>query len=131
MRTIITTGTETPTVADAVSLIGRIATDRAAQIRALGRAAIVLAAIPEWAQAREIEAWFGMPRHRLVRLVAERKVTGRKFDADDPRSVAVFRVADVRRAVDELPDYADWLEKRTMEREEEREKGTAHEAVTK
>lgn len=118
MRTIITTGTETPTVADAVSLIGRIATDRAAQIRALGRAAIVLAAIPEWAQAREIEAWFGMPRHRLVRLVAERKVTGRKFDADDPRSVAVFRVADVRRAVDELPDYADWLERRAREKED-------------
>lgn len=90
-------------------LIGRIAEDRAAQVRALGRAAIVLAAIPEWAQSREIEAWFGIPRNRLVAMVVSRQVVARKFDAADPRSVTIYRVADVRRAIDALPDYADWL----------------------
>lgn len=90
-------------------LIGRIAEDRAAQVRALGRAAIVLAAIPEWAQSREIEAWFGIPRNRLVAMVVSRQVVARKFDATDPRSVTIYRVADVRRAIDALPDYADWL----------------------
>lgn len=61
--------------------------------------------IGEWCRREDARDAFGIPPHRLKQLVRERKVKAKKFDVDDPASVVVFKTADIRKAIDEMPDY--------------------------
>jgi len=61
--------------------------------------------IGEWCRREEARDVFGIPPHRLKQLVIERKVKAKKFDHGEPTSVVVFKTADIRKAIEEMPDY--------------------------
>lgn len=61
--------------------------------------------IGEWCRRDDARDEFGIPPHRLKQLVKERKVKAKKFNLDDPTSVVVFKTADIRKAIEEMPDY--------------------------
>lgn len=96
-------------VAALAALLEDMAEDKATRLRMLGRATVVLASSPEWVRREEARALFGIPNNQLVALAIAGKVTAKKFDTSLAGSAVVFRAADIRREMELLPDYADYL----------------------
>ncbi len=63
------------------------------------------AILGEWIRAKQALQFFGIPEHRLRQFVIDRKVIAKKFDVNDRGSAVVYKTADIRRAIEELPDY--------------------------
>ena len=61
--------------------------------------------VGEWCRRDQAQKAFGISPHRLRQLVIDRKVIAKKFDPDAQTSVVVFRTSDIRRAIDEMPNY--------------------------
>ena len=61
--------------------------------------------IGPWISAKKATSYFGIPKGRLIRLVMDRKIVAKKFDASDPNSCVRFRTADIEAAYDSMPDY--------------------------
>lgn len=61
--------------------------------------------IGEWCRADDARLEFGIPGHLLRKLASERKVKARKFDPLEPNSAVIFKTADIRKAIESMPDY--------------------------
>lgn len=68
--------------------------ERVAKVRTIGA----------WATAKIVNQYFGVSTPRLKEWVAAGKVKGKKVDPFEPRSSVVYKVADVERTIEELPD---------------------------
>lgn len=71
--------------------------------------------IGEWCRREVAREEFGIPPHRLKKLVQDKKVKAKKFDPGDPTSVVVFKTADIRKALEAMPDYLYEHEPQTQE----------------
>lgn len=72
--------------------------------------------VGEWCRRDQAQKAFGISPHRLRQLVIDRKVIAKKFEPDSQTSVVVFRTSDIRRAIDDMPNYM-------YEKEDAKEKG--------
>ena len=106
---------KTPTAVE--HLLDQIAEDKAIRLRTLSRATIIQTVCPEWAQAEEVVAWFGLPINQLRKLAYEHKVCAKKSDPGLRGSAVLFRVADVRREIDKMPDWVEWMMANNMKGE--------------
>jgi len=91
-------------------LIEAIASDKASRLRTLAKATVVMAVVPEWMRAEEVRAYFGIPQNQLVNLALKAGVAAKKLDPSLRTSAVIFKTADLRRAVEEMSDWRDWLE---------------------
>ncbi len=105
------------TLTEARNILAQMAKDRAAEVKALQGASVILATIPEWAQRHAIKAWFGIGRDALHDFVIRGKVCAKKLDPTNRKSMVIYRVADVREAIEGLTDYAEWLKSRVRRRQ--------------
>ena len=96
-------------ISQVASILDRIVQDRATRIETVGKAAVVLALTPEWARAAELRALYGLPKETLRGMVMAGKICAKKCDPTLRRSATLYRVSDVREAVEELPDYREWM----------------------
>ena len=96
-------------ISQVASILDRIVQDRATRIETVGKAAVVLAITPEWARAAELRALYGLPKETLRGMVMAGKICAKKCDPTLRRSATLYRVSDVREAVEELPDYHEWM----------------------
>ena len=101
-------------ISQVASILDRIVQDRATRVETVGKAAVVLALTPEWARAAELRALYGLPKETLRGMVMAGKICAKKCDPTLRYSATLYRVSDVREAIEELPDYREWM------REEER-----------
>lgn len=72
--------------------------------------AVVLAAVPEWGQFGVVHALFGLAKAQLRAMVCDGRVIAKKLDPDARNSTTLYRIADVRAAMDGLADYREWME---------------------
>lgn len=93
-------------------LIDRLAEEKASRLRTLAKATVVMCVTPEWMRAEEVNAYFGVPMNQLKDMVIRREVVAKKLDPHLTASAVIYRTADVRRAIDRLFDYADWIDER-------------------
>lgn len=93
-------------------LLDRIAEHKATRLRTLAKATVVICTTPEWMRAEEVNAFFGIPQNQLKDMVVSGRVIAKKLDPHLTQSAVIFKVADVRKAIGKLTDYADWIEKR-------------------
>jgi hypothetical protein len=104
------------TLSEARDYLAKIAKDRAAEVKSLQGASVVLVTIPEWAQRHAIKAWFGLSKDALHDFVIRGLVTAKKVDPYMAKSMVIYKVADVREAIEGLTDYAEWLKSRVRRR---------------
>ena len=93
-------------------LIDAIANDKASRLRTLAKATVVMCVVPEWMRAEEARAYFGIPQNQLIELAIKSKVRAKKLDPALTTSAVIFKTDDLRKAVEGLADWRDWLEKR-------------------
>ena len=92
--------------------IEAIASDKAARMKTLAKATVVIMTTPEWVRAEEANALFGIPHNQLVTLAMAGKIKARKLDPMLKASAVVFEVASLRKALDKLTPYDEWLQTR-------------------
>lgn len=111
-------------ISQVASILDRILCDRATKVEAVGKAAVVLAITPEWARAAELRALYGLPKETLRGMVMAGKICAKKCDPTLRYSATLYRVKDVREAIEDLPDYREWCK-------QERKTNTKKKEVTK
>ena len=67
--------------------------------RPVAHADVVLQIAPVWASAKTLRAITGLNREQLNRMVVKRKVIAKQADSN-----VVYKVADVLKAIEELPN---------------------------
>ena len=101
--------TTSPAIAE---LIDRLAEDKATRLKLLTKTLVVMAECPEWAQAGEINAWFGLPLNQITKLAMDGKVTAKKTNPLLTSSAVIYKTADIRRAIGKMMDLRDWAKTR-------------------
>lgn len=107
--------TATPeTLPEVISkIIEQIADDKAARLKTLSKATVVMQITPEWVRLEEANALFGLPNNQVLDLARTGKVAARKTDPGNRKSATIFKVLDLRRVVEsEMMPYNEWAEKR-------------------
>lgn len=99
--------------------IEAIASDKAARLKTLAKATVVLMQTPEWVRAEEANALFGIPHNQLVTLAMAGKVKARKLDPMLKASAVVFEVASIRTALESLTPYDEWVRERPDKEKDE------------
>ncbi len=94
------------------SLIEAIATTKAARLKTLSKATVVLCTMPVWVRAEEANALFGVPLNKLYDWVCEGKVVAKKCDPALRGSATIYKVETILATLDGLPDYRNWLKER-------------------
>lgn len=93
-------------------LIEAIASDKAARLKTLAKATVVICTTPEWLRAEEVNAVFGIPKHTLIGLAVNGKVAARKTDPTLKASAVIFEAESIRRAIGKMTPYAEWARAR-------------------
>lgn len=97
---------------DIANLIDRMADDKAARLKTLAKATVVMMTTPEWIRAEEANALFGLPHNQLIDLACKGIVIGRKSDPMNRKSATIFKVESIRRAIDQMMPYDVWAKER-------------------
>lgn len=94
-------------------LIEQIADDKAARLKTLSKATVIMQITPEWVRLEEANALFGLPNNQVLDLARTGKVAARKTDPGNRKSATIFKVLDLRRVVEsEMMPYDEWTTKR-------------------
>lgn len=93
-------------------LIEAIANDKASRIKALSRTAVIMNVCPEWMRSDEVTAYFGIPPNQLRQMAIDGKIIAKKLDPLLTQSAVIFKVADIRKAIDKLSPYDEWIRNR-------------------
>ena len=107
--------TATPEILPEVisKIIEQIADDKAARLKTLSKATVIMQITPEWVRLEEANALFGLPNNQVLDLARTGKVAARKTDPGNKKSATIFKVIDLRRVVEsEMMPYDEWTEKR-------------------
>lgn len=94
-------------------IIEQIADDKAARLKTLSKATVIMQITPEWVRLEEANALFGLPNNQVLDLARTGKVAARKTDPGNKKSATIFKVIDLRRVVEsEMTPYDKWLKER-------------------
>ncbi len=97
--------------------IEAIANDKAARMRTMAKATVVMCVTPEWMRAEEVNAVFGIPKNQLYRFAVEGKVIAKKLDPELRGSAVIFKAESVRRAIGRLTPYEEWAKEQAAKKE--------------
>lgn len=94
------------------NLIDRLAEEKAAKMKTLSKATVVMMMIPEWMRAEEVNALFGLPLNQLYQLAKTGKIAAKKTDPMNRNSAVIFKTQDIRAIIGDMTDYSQWANER-------------------